>query len=246
MHVYTYMQVYTQLNHVCATISYPATISAVNAISKHRRVPIESWIKDGIKFKFVGDNVDKKKGVRDKRADCRGEMMHMYSIIAVCSRVPSSLVQSSPRFGLESICSSMVLPTVNDVCQIQKNLVVLVSRILCHYIKCLLSFSSALPSHIPHEYSQLMAQKSESVVLDVIAKNEAKHSDMIDIMKVLQGYLGKKFPPAKKVLSGGDQLTCERQVCAQRHMMDSNTPRIVLLSWNLYVKIGIASCAFLE
>ena len=27
------------------------------------------------------------------------------------------------------------------------------------------------------------------------------------------------------MLSGGDQLTCERQYCAQRHLMDSDTPR---------------------
>ena len=38
-------------------------------------------------------------------------------------------------------------------------------------------------------------------------------------------YLGEEFPSKKKVLSGGDQLTCERQVCAQRHMMDGNNPR---------------------
>ena len=48
---------------------------------------------------------------------------------------------------------------------------------------------------------------------------------MIDIMNILHDYLGKDFPPSKKVLSGGDQLTCEQQVCAQRHVMDSDSPR---------------------
>ena len=52
-------------------------------------------------------------------------------------------------------------------------------------------------------------------------KNEAKASDMIDITHTLQAYLGKS---QKKVASGGDQLTCERQVAAMRHMMDGNTP----------------------
>ena len=56
-------------------------------------------------------------------------------------------------------------------------------------------------------------------------KNEAKHSDMVDIMKIQQSYLGDDFPETKKVLSGGDQLTCERQYCAQRHLMDRDTPR---------------------
>ena len=56
-------------------------------------------------------------------------------------------------------------------------------------------------------------------------KNEVKHSDMVDIMKIQQSYLGDDFPETKKVLSGGDQLTCERQYCAQRHLMDRDTPR---------------------
>ena len=71
----------------------------------------------------------------------------------------------------------------------------------------------------------------EIAVLDVLSKNEATHSDMLDIMKTLQGYLGEEFPHDKKVVSGGDQLTCEREANARRHMMDGNTPyeRLTLL-----------------
>ena len=54
-------------------------------------------------------------------------------------------------------------------------------------------------------------------------KNEASRSDMIDIMKCMQDYLGKEYPSERRVPSGGDQLTCERQVGAQRHTMDGDT-----------------------
>ena len=62
-----------------------------------------------------------------------------------------------------------------------------------------------------------MAQKSEAHVLDVLMKNEAKRAAMLDIMKSLQSYLmvGSEFPESLKVLSGGDQLTCEREMGAQ-------------------------------
>ena len=46
---------------------------------------------------------------------------------------------------------------------------------------------------------------------------------MLDIMKTLQGYLGEDYPYQHPVLPGGDQMTCERQAGAQRHMMDGNT-----------------------
>ena len=70
-----------------------------------------------------------------------------------------------------------------------------------------------------------MSKKFEVAVLDVLMKNEAKHKDMLDIMSKYQGYLGESYPEDRPVLSGGDQLTCERQVGAQRHMMCGNTAR---------------------
>ena len=66
-----------------------------------------------------------------------------------------------------------------------------------------------------------MSTKSDTVVLDVQHKNETKHDDMLAIMKSQQLYLGDDFTGT--VLSGGDQLTVERQRNAKRHVMDSDT-----------------------
>ena len=46
-----------------------------------------------------------------------------------------------------------------------------------------------------------MSRKLEVVVLDVLMKNEAKHSDMLDIMLKMQEYLGKNYPPECRVAS---------------------------------------------
>ena len=69
-----------------------------------------------------------------------------------------------------------------------------------------------------------MSKKSEPYFLDVLMKNEAKHSDMLDIMKALHDFLGKDLPENLRVISGGDQLNCERQACTQRHVMGGDTP----------------------
>ena len=63
------------------------------------------------------------------------------------------------------------------------------------------------PQSIPHKYDTVMSKKSETYFLDVLLKNEAKHADMIDIMLELHDYIG------------------ERQCCAQRHLMDSDTEK---------------------
>ena len=54
-----------------------------------------------------------------------------------------------------------------------------------------------------------MTQMSKVYTLDVIIKNEAKHADMVDIMRTVQGYLGEEYDGERRVASGEDQLTCE-------------------------------------
>ena len=56
-------------------------------------------------------------------------------------------------------------------------------------------------------------------------KNETDGKDMLDIMETMHGYLGKDYHADHCVLSGGDQLTCERQRVSQRHVMCGNTRR---------------------
>ena len=43
---------------------------------------------------------------------------------------------------------------------------------------------------------------------------------MLEIMKAQQSYLGSAFK--NTVLSGGEQVTCERQRCCKQHMMDAD------------------------
>lgn len=54
--------------------------------------------------------------------------------------------------------------------------------------------SKSVPEHIEHKYSTEVAKKSETVILDVLMKNEACRTDMIDIMKNMQDYVGKDYP----------------------------------------------------
>ena len=110
---------------------------------------------------------------------------------------------------------------MSDLSAIESNLVVLVSRVLCQYIKVLKPQKRSLVMHIPHTHSAEMATKSEVAVLDVLHKNETKSADMVDIMREQQSYLGEGF--THTVLSGGNHVTCERQQGSKRHLMDSDT-----------------------
>ena len=168
--------------------------------------------------------MDKKIGVRDVRSDHQGSMLHMYSILAGRSRLPRTSLSCSGHVGtLSSISCESLLPRSTDIFAMQSTLITLVSRIITEHIDDLKQFSKVIPKHINHTYSAEMATKSDVVLVDVLLKNEATHKDMIDIMSAMHGYLGSEYPKDHRILSGGDQLTCERQIGAQKHTMDGNT-----------------------
>ena len=82
-----YLQVYTRLNHLNVSLSYNATLAAVTEVSRLHKVPLQQWIAEGVTFKFVGDNVDKRKEVQDIRVDHQSEtkLQHLsFRSKAVC------------------------------------------------------------------------------------------------------------------------------------------------------------------
>lgn len=199
-------------------MSYSATLRLAELLSETHIVPLQKWIEEGVVFKFWGDNVDTQINVRDPRSDNQGKMIHMVSLLGGRSRTPAPEL---PHTGddlskLDGLSIEHFLPSSSDVARVKENLVVIVSRTLTQHIAGLVPFAKLVPKHILHQYSREMAMKSEVYTLDVLMKNEAKHEDMIDIMRTLQGYLGKEYSEERRIVSGGDQLTCERQVGAQR------------------------------
>ncbi len=135
----------------------------------------------------MGDNVDKRRGVRDIRSDHHGQMKHMFSLLAVKSRAqgPSRLLPFHPP-DISKDSPSKYLPNESDVRAIKSNLVVLTSRVLCEHIKMFKRQKGSVVKHIPHPHSAEMATKSDVVVCDVLHKNETKRVDMIDIMMASQ------------------------------------------------------------
>ena len=168
-------------------------------------------------IQFAGDNVSKRKSVWDIRSDNQAKLHHMYSMIAIKTRVTPLLTMSkvSP-VALDSVPVSTFLPSLDDVKALCQNLVILVSCVLCKYLKSFACLSHLVPQHIYHMYTKEMSAMSDTVVLDVQHKNETKHDDMLAIIKSQQSYLEEDFTGT--VLSGGDQ-----QRNAKHHVMDSIT-----------------------
>ena len=74
---------------------YNATLTLVQDISKDHTLPLQQWIAEDTIIKFWGDNVNKKRKVRDVRLDHQGDMLHMYSILVGKSRTPEKSLAST-------------------------------------------------------------------------------------------------------------------------------------------------------
>ena len=156
-------------------------LKVIDVISATHTISVKEFLR--LLFKMVGDNVDVHKGVQDIRSDHYGMLIHMYSILALHTRVlTSSLAMIGTTGDLKSTKANSFLPTKDDVHKVKLNLTVLVSDILCTYIKCLQPLAKYAPLHIPHRCYSQMSEVSETCFLDVRLKNEACHSDMIEIM----------------------------------------------------------------
>ena len=81
----------------------------------------------------------------------------------------------------------------------------LVARILYDYTKDLCQIKKFVVTHIQHNYSDKMADKSEVIVLNVLHKNETKSSDMVHIMREMASYLGSIIQPRSSYR--GDHVT---------------------------------------
>ena len=215
-------QVFTRLNHLNITLSYKAVPQIVSEIGECHLIPLQRRLEAGEYVQFIADNVDKRKSVRDVRSDSQAKLHHMYSMIAVKARIPPPTVDRFTPIDLEKIPISTFLPSISDIQSLRRNLVILINRILCKYIKGLACISDVVSKHILHTHTDNMAKKSDTIVLDVLHKNEAKHDDTLDIMRIQQSYLK---PHLDVTGLSGDQLTCERQRCVKRHIMDGDTAK---------------------
>ena len=113
--------------------------------------------------------------VRDIWSDHQKYLVHMFSLLLVMKRrIPSNISTASTRV----IEVSSFFPKDSDISSLRHNLSIIVSRIICTYIKGLKQFACLVPPHIFHRHSKAMAEKSEVVVMDVLYQNEASHRNI--------------------------------------------------------------------
>ena len=123
---------------------------------------------DWVGFKIVGDNMDKTVKPRDMRSDRQTRSLHYFHLYAVHDRVDASCLSEEPQVVDPDARVEELLPTVEDEHMMLANFEVLIGRTLVKHMPFFYrGFSDVVVQHIPHRFSEEMAQKSDVVSLSL-------------------------------------------------------------------------------
>lgn len=115
-------------------------------------------------FKIVGDNIDKTVKPRDMRSDRQTKSLHYFHLYAVRDRIDASSLSEEPQLVDPDAPVEELLPTVEDARVMLANFEVLIARVLVQHMPFFSrSFADIVVDHIPHRFSEMMAQKSDVV-----------------------------------------------------------------------------------
>nr|XP_054757175.1 uncharacterized protein LOC129263286 [Lytechinus pictus] len=173
-----------------------------------------------------GDNVDVKVKPRQASMEDKGQDLHFYQFLAVKNRIADfSLSDVAPAMNVEDASLNMFLPSPEDNNHLRDEWATLVARVVTQNIPALSWMAEFTETKIKHEYMDKTKQKSTVVNLGVITENENTHEGIVAILDKMNAYIPMMKDSNVQIptLSGGDLLTCERQVNAKKDRQDSTS-----------------------
>lgn len=115
-------------------------------------------------FRIVGDNCDLHQKPSHQTLSMRDLDHHWFNMYAVKDRVQGlHLSDAQPTASIATLPLATFLPSVKDCVALREEFILLFARVLIRYLPWFRCLKPVVPDHMPHEYSTVMAEKSEIV-----------------------------------------------------------------------------------
>ena len=114
-------------------------------------------------FRIVADNLDFSLSARIQTSKLRNQSIHWTHHLAIRDRVVTPCRDHAEATGQRKLMDlklSELLPSKDSNFAVESDFITLVSRILVKYLPAFSFLKDVVVHHIPHQYSQEMAQKS--------------------------------------------------------------------------------------
>ena len=148
-------------------------ITEANAVSM--KDGIEKWKHSSrpTKYQIIGDNVDMHIKTKHQSTSSPNKSIHWFHMYAVKDRVVApNLLDEKPIGPAEKLQPGEFLPSAKDNQDLLHDFIPLFARVVVDEIPAFKkAFKDVVVRHIPHEYSEIVAQKSEQVCKEQRIRN---------------------------------------------------------------------------
>ncbi len=158
--------------------------------------------RSGGEFSIVLDNIDWEIKVHDMREADQNVSEHAVATTLVFDRVSAKhLPDNCPRRDIHTAPPNIFLLGDDDLRDVADRYCIYAARIFVEFFPALHFLADLVPEHIPHEYSELMKQKSSVITMPVLMKDEKKYPDCVDVMDTLEDWIHDIYTKAKNLPS---------------------------------------------
>lgn len=164
-----------------------------------RRSTVEK-LKDCELCSLVGDNLNFRIKTKHQRSDHKIQDCHYFAVLMIFARRTDIFQELST---VKPVCNPEILPLEHFILKpaektcLLESYKILLGRVLSKNIVSLRWLDSILPKHIPHNFSDLMSQKTEVRNLKLSFKNEAKYEDCVKILEESEDALIHQYQQAR-------------------------------------------------
>ena len=149
-------------------------------------------VKSGHNFVFVLDNIDWEEKVHDMRKENQNKSVHAMATSIVFSRVslPQSLPNTHPQQDLRKCNVRQVVNlSSTEIDTIRMRYRVIVQNLLLQQFPAFESFKPSSPLTTYCQYAENMSEKSETVTMPVLLKDEKKYAECVDVLDQLEQWV---------------------------------------------------------
>ena len=220
------LQGFDRLEPTGVCLCYTRSQHLIDGIRGDFDAKVIEAVRNGKNIRLVGDNVNLTIGCRDEREDRHGKMLHYFgsAVLIHDLHFPESTTVA-PQMDYKTLKATDLLPDTKDVSNLvadYAHMMINVAKKHIAYFQCL---NGSTPNHLTDENSEQLKTKTIVVPLQVLAKNEQKYGDVVEILRYYETTLKNIHERAgipledKKIQIGGDQLTRENFSGAKKLMI---------------------------